>query len=198
MEARIGIGAALLACVLLGCPKPSPPETDAGAKVEDASRAAPSAASSISLVQVDAGVNLMEIVSEVKSRKDARYAALPLFEKLSVERQDRPQNTLRAETLYDGLQKQGVKISNRHQVLGQIVGAGYCLKADAEPDIDLTVCEFDDEAKMAKGKKEITSIAYPRREIVTSKTSTIGIGRLSEAQATTDMAKKIVAYIKTL
>ncbi len=176
---------AVLVFVVGGCSKPTQ-EADAGApKVEDAGTpSAPDASLTAVQIAPDAAVPLMEVTSEVKSRKDPRT--------------DRPANALKAEAVYDGLNGRGIVVTNRRQVLAQIVSAAYCLKADAAPDIDLVVCEFDDNEGVAKGKKMMAVMPYPRREILTWKTSTVSIGRLSDAKPTSDTASKISAFVKTL
>ena len=177
-------------------------------KKNDASTAVPDAAAdtgalpvpvppaSVTLVQADASVPLMEITSAVKSRKDPQYATLPLFEKLAVERADQPAGSLRADALYDAIEKEGIAVSRRRQVLAFTVDAAYCLKADAAPDIDLIVCEFDDDAGLAKGKKAMLKEPYPRRELLTRKSSTISVTRLSDTKATADVAAKISALVR--
>lgn len=149
-------------------------------------------------MKVDASVPVTEITSDVKSRKDPRYPGLPLFEKLYVERNDHPAEALKAKTVFDGIDAQSIRVSNRRQVLAQIVSAGFCEKADVAPDVDITVCEYDDDAAIAKGKQMMMSVPTPRREIVVWKHSTISIGRLSEDKATADAAKKIATFVKTL
>jgi hypothetical protein len=192
------VAPALLACcVLCGCPKPG---TDGVADAAPALDAAPAVSSSptVTLVAVDASTPLMQITSSVKSRKDPAYPGLPLFEKLAVERSDRPADALGADKIFDGLVAKGMKVGSRRQVLAGIVGAGFCLKGDVDPDLDVTVCEYDDDASMVKGKKTMLSVPYPRREIVSWKKSTISIGRLSEAKGTADAAKTIAAFVVTL
>lgn len=152
----------------------------------------------VHLVETDAGAGISpkDIKSDVKTRKDPRYPTLPLFEKMAVERGDRPADSLHAEALYDAVKADGLNVTNQRQVLGLTVGAAYCVKADVDPDIDLTVCEYDNDADAAKGKAEIVKVPYPRREVLVRRGSTVGIGRLSEAKPTTDAAAKIAALVK--
>ena len=185
--------------LLAACSKPSEglkAGPDAAADVGASTGPVPPG--SVTLVQIDASVPLMEVTSNVKSRKDPQYATLPVFEKLAVERADQPAGSLRADALYDAIEKEGVAVSRRRQVLAFTVGAGYCLKADAVPDIDLIVCEFDDDATLAKGKKAMLKDAYPRRELLTRKMSSISVTRLSDAKATSDAAAKISALAQKL
>jgi hypothetical protein len=196
------VAPALLACcVLCGCPKPGADGVADAGPALDAAPAVSSPGSSsptVMLVAVDASTPLMQITSGIKSRKDPAYPGLPLFEKLAVERSDRPADALSTDKVFDGLVSKGMKVASRRQVLAGIVGAGFCQKGDVDPDLDVTVCEYDDDASLEKGKKTMLSVPYPRREIVSWKKSTISIGRLSEGKATADAAKKIAAYVVTL
>jgi hypothetical protein len=139
----------------------------------------------------------MDIHSDVKKRSDPRYLQVSHFERLAIERDDQPEAAMKSKDFYDALKTQGVKVTNVHQVGAFIVGAGYCDKADADPDIDLTVCEFDDDAKMAKGVNTMTTMfKLPNRVIVQHKHSTVAVNRLGESKDSIDMAKKIVAAAK--
>ncbi len=127
------LSVAVFAVLLCGCPKTNTQEADAGASKSEEAGATSTPVASVTAIPIapDAAVPLMEVTSDVKSRKDPRYAGLPLFEKLYVERTDRPTNSLKVEAVYDGLNRSGVTVTNRRQVLGQLVSDG--VDADAFP-----------------------------------------------------------------
>jgi len=75
---------------------------------------------------------------------------VPLGARLADEAASRPGRALRAEQLFAALERRGVLLSQKRQVLASTVGARYCELAVSDSGLGVSVCEYaDDQAARA-------------------------------------------------
>jgi hypothetical protein len=186
--------------LLTGCPSKS--EGDRKEAAASASTSASAASVASAAVPVGAAGPRVsadpEPATTVKGLNDPGFAALPLFTKLAVEKQNRPPGALKAEVVFDAITGKMGAMKNRSQLAGFTVVASYCEKADTELGVDVVVCEYPDAASLAKGKGLALKNDVKRREILTVKSSYVSITRFSEAKEAADQAKQIAELVKTL
>jgi hypothetical protein len=187
------IGAALA----LGCPSKSDAERRSEVKADAMPPPAPSVASAAASMAAPSAAP--PEAPAVTSVKDPRFAQLPLFSKLAVEKQDRPPTALKAETVFDAVAaKLGAPLKNRSQLAGFTVLAGYCEKGDTELAVDIVVCEYHDAAALTKGKELALKNKTPRREMLTAKSSWVSVTRFTDTPAAAEQAKLISEVVKSL
>jgi hypothetical protein len=106
----------------------------------------------------------------------------PLVDRLTAEQKTRPQGPLRAENVYDALEKAGVPITTRRQHLASPFLAQYCLGAETGERFAFSVCEYPD-AKAAKaGRSEAEKIHIPNRTVTQNKTSVLVVLDLEKSK----------------
>lgn len=188
-------------CFAAACSKKnsdvSPTSVEAGA-----STSATLDASATSFVDAAGGENpvvLPGTLKSVKTRGDERFDLLNISDKLAVEKADRPKEALRVEKVWEAIESQlKVKVTNKHQVLGQTVKAGYCELADLEPSIDLAVCEYDDPKALAAGREPRNMFKIKNRDVVEWKLTTVAIHRGDLKPETTAQGTQIAEIVKKL
>lgn len=68
-----------------------------------------------------------------------------------MEADARPAEAVRPEQLFAALQRQGILLSRKRQVLASTVGALYCELAISDGGLGVSVCEYADEAAANAG-----------------------------------------------
>ena len=112
----------------------------------------------------------------------------PLLQLLADEKTHRPAGTPAADALFDALDKAGIAMQGRAQVLGRTVGAGFCENAHTPQGIVLSACEFTDAAALAKGRaySETTfAKALPNRILLINKNTLLTINPPPDGSAAT-------------
>jgi hypothetical protein len=194
-----------LLCMLGGGCDSCRPEPGGGAGMTKADAAA-SGSSSSSSVSTDPAPSASDEHVNVRmdpdsgiTPNDPRFNKLGLFDKLVVEKENRPKDTLKAETVFDAVTgKLGIKLTNRKQLAAWPVHASYCEKADTDLGVDVSVCEFQDGASFDKGKAIADGTKTPRREILRTKTTWVSLTRFSEGKDAEAQAKRISDLVKGL
>lgn len=167
---------ALAACAAIGCSKTQSPESstvDAATAPTVPTAASASAAGAASYVPGTGLANL-----------------------LLNESHTRPANTPKAEDLYAALAKAGMKIVDQKQHAASPFGAKFCLGAEAENQLSLSVCEFDS-AEAAKGGQDMSLKAFktvPNRELLINKATLLTVreySKTAEIDAASKRAKQL-------
>lgn len=102
----------------------------------------------------------------------------PLLRVLADENAHRPGGTPGGDALFDALDKAGIAMQGRSQVLGRTVGAAFCENAHTPQGIVVSVCEFTDAGALAKGRaysEKAFATALPDRVFVVSKNTLLTI-----------------------
>lgn len=102
----------------------------------------------------------------------------PLLQVLADEKAHRPGGTPRGDALFDALDKAGIAMQGRSQVLGRTVGAAFCENAHTPQGIVVSVCEFADAGALAKGRAysaKAFATALPNRVLVANKNTLLTI-----------------------
>jgi hypothetical protein len=117
--------------------------------------------------------------------------------KLAQEAQGRPTGTPRAEDVFKAITAAGVALTGEQQHVASTIKAHFCMEAKSPAQINMSVCEYDDEAKAAEGRAMSLNLfaAVQHRDITVNKKTTLTILELAttpEAQAAHD--KSIAAF----
>jgi len=129
----------------------------------------------------------------------------PLFQVLADEKAHRPAGTPHAEALFDALDKGGVVMQGRAQVLGRTVGAAYCENAHTGQGVVVSVCEFGDAGALAAGRaysERTFARALPGRVLVSNRNTLLTInpaagtaGAAGATAAQVDVIKRAFAAL---
>lgn len=84
---------------------------------------------------------------------DAKLSRVPLGSRLTMEADTRPARVVRPEQLFAALQRQGILLSRKRQVLASTVGAHYCELAVSDGGLGVSLCEYTDEAAASAGSE---------------------------------------------
>jgi hypothetical protein len=82
---------------------------------------------------------------------DPKLSRLPLGTRLVVEAEARPARAVRPEQLFAAMQRQGILLSRKRQVLASTVGALYCELAVSDTGLGVSFCEYADDAAARAG-----------------------------------------------
>jgi hypothetical protein len=78
---------------------------------------------------------------------------VPLRTRLADEAASRPASALRAEQLFLALERRGLLLSRKRQVLASTVGARYCELAVSDAGLGVSLCEYGDDAAARAGSE---------------------------------------------
>jgi hypothetical protein len=78
---------------------------------------------------------------------------LPLGTRLAMEAGSRPDLSVRPQQLFAALERRGILLSRKRQVLASTVGARYCELAVSDLGLGVTVCEYADDADARAGNE---------------------------------------------
>jgi len=84
---------------------------------------------------------------------DPKLSRVPLGSRLTMEADARPALAVRPEQLFAGLQRQGILLSRKRQVLASTVGARYCELAVSDAGLGVALCEYTDDAAASAGSE---------------------------------------------
>jgi len=108
----------------------------------------------------------------------------PLLQLLEDEKTHRPSGTPSADALFDALEKSGVAMQGRAQVVGRMLGAAFCENAHTPQGIVLSACEFTDASALAKGRaysEKTFAKALPNRILLVNKNTLLTINPPDES-----------------
>ena len=172
-------GALSVALIAMGCSKPSSPPSavDAGAPSPSAESSAAPMASASAPAQAPSGPMLPNV---------------GVANRMANEAKNRPTGTPRAEDLYAALAKAGMKVVEKNQHMAAPFGAQYCLGAEVEGQLALSVCEYGSE-QAAKDGREMSLKAFKfvaNREIFINKQTTFTVREKSKTAEIDAVAKR--------
>jgi hypothetical protein len=113
--------------------------------------------------------------------------------KLAQEAIGRPTGTPKAEDVLAAITAAGVPLTNQQQYVATTIKAHYCLDARSPTGINVSVCEYDDDAKAIEGRAFSQNLfkAISHREVVVNKKTTLSLLQTvvtPESQAAHDKA----------
>ena len=94
-------------------------------------------------------------------RSGSSEATPPLSVRLAREAAARPTDTPRTEDVLAALQGAGLVLGEQRQYLGATSGARYCFSARSLRGVQLSVCEFSDEASATQGRGRVLGARPP-------------------------------------
>ena len=121
--------------------------------------------------------------------------------RMANEANNRPTGTPRAEDVYAALAKAGMKLVEKNQHMAAPFGAQYCLGAEVEGQLALSVCEYGSE-QAAKDGREMSLKAFKfvaNREIFVNKQTTFTVRektKTPEVDAVAKRAQQLFAGLK--
>lgn len=136
----------------------------------------------------------------VKDTKDPRFAGLSIFDRLNVEKGNRPNIEPKVETVFEKITKLDIELQEKKQIAAWPVSARYCEKAQTKHDVHIVVCEYDNGELATKGvaAASVANKHLPRREVTAHKSSWVSVMQAGETKEAEADAKKIKAMLKTL
>jgi hypothetical protein len=105
----------------------------------------------------------------------------------------RPANTPKAEDVYAALGKAGMKIVDQKQHAATPFGAKFCLGAEVENQLSLSVCEFDS-AAAAEGGRAMSLKAFKtvlNRELLINKATMLTVREYSKTPEIDAVSKRV-------
>lgn len=118
-----------------------------------------------------------------------------LLDRLQQEAQARPQGALTAETVLSSLEAKGLKITKKQQHLAQPFGASFCLGAELDADVALSICEYPDESSAKTGRdvnaKSFREIAH--REVFVNGKTTLAVLETPAGERSSKAKETVVA-----
>jgi len=121
-------------------------------------------------------------------------------EKLALEASSRPAANPKAEVVLDALQKSGLHLKNQKQHAGAPVGAGYCVGAESDENVSLSICEYRDQNAARDGKEasERAFRAIANREVFLNRMTTLTLLQYPKNEASEAAAKRAVEAFQKL
>lgn len=128
-------------------------------------------------------------------------AVAPMMAELDRETKDRPKDTVSVEKVIAGAEAAGVKLkAPPQQVVGSIMFAHFCQMGMTAEGLGMSVCEFDDKAKLEQGeaKSKAFFATMKEREFFVNGKTLLTVNRTIVNDAVTAQRDKVVAMFKGL
>jgi hypothetical protein len=124
-------------------------------------------------------------------------ASIP--ERFSIEQMQRPTGTPRAEDAFAAFEKEGATLKETRQHLASPFKAQYCVGTKTGNDVNISVCEYKDEATAKEGRDmSLKAFGNTKRDIWMNKSTTLTIRRGDDGAADKALQDKLVAAFQKL